>query len=79
MSEEVRLNLAKVGTVVSVLAGLAALLGAWGVLPYRVAAAEERMAAAEAKIATLQAELRDTREILIRIDENVKALKDARK
>jgi len=68
MSDEVKLNLAKVGGFLGIICGLAGLLGAWFVLPYR-------MAAAETKLLKLEIQAEQTREILIRIDENVKQLK----
>lgn len=76
MSEEQKsettVDIKKVGAIASALAGVVGLLGAWVVLPYRVQAAES-------KIIELQIELKATREILIRIDENVKDLKDTRR
>lgn len=68
MSDEVKLNIVKASGIIGLLAGLAGLLGAWFVLPYRVGAAET-------KLAKLETEAQQTREILIRIDENVKQLR----
>ena len=70
MSDEVKLNLTKLGVVVGVLAGVVGLLGAWFILPYR-------MNAAEAKIVSLEARIEQQSALLIRIDENVKQLKEA--
>lgn len=72
MSDEVKLNLAKVGGIIGILAGIAGLLGAWFVLPYRVTATET-------EIISLKTRMEMQHEILIRIDENVKQLKGERR
>ena len=72
MSDEVKLNLAKVGGIIGILAGIAGLLGAWFVLPYRVTATET-------EIVSLKTRMEMQHEILIRIDENVKQLKGERR
>lgn len=65
---DVKINLSRLGIIVGVAAAIAALFGAWFVLPYRVGQAEE-------KIKAVETEQRQQREILIRIDENVKELR----
>lgn len=70
-SGDIRINLNRVGVVLGVLMGLVALAGAWLVLPYR-------MDLAERKIEAVEHEQRQQREILIRIDENVKQMKERR-
>lgn len=62
------LNLSRIGLVVAVLAGLAGLAGAWFVLPYRMDSAEKTLDAHSAQLA-------QQKEILIRIDENVKDIR----
>lgn len=62
MSDILKLNLAKTGLLVAILAGLAGLLGAWVVLPYR-------MSAAEATLSQLSHETRVDHEALTRVDE----------
>lgn len=64
--------LQRVGLVVGILVGMVGMFGAWFVLPYRVDAAEKKVERLEREQATM-------REILIRIDENVKVLKESRK
>jgi hypothetical protein len=71
MSENIRINLGRVGAAVGIIAGVAGLLGAWVLLPYRMEAAEKR-------IASLEQEAKTARELLVRIDENVKSLKERR-
>jgi hypothetical protein len=63
-----KVNLAQAAIVIAVLSGLVSLTQAWLILPYR-------MTAAESKIQTLEAKVEVQNAILIRIDENVKALK----
>lgn len=67
---DVNLNVSKTAIVVAVLAGLGGLVGAWFVLPYRVSAAEQN-------ITVIQNEQKFQRDLLIRIDENVKMLREA--
>lgn len=66
---EVKLNMTRLSVVLAVLLGVVSLLGAWLILPYRVGEAEKR-------IVTLEANDRTQQEILIRIDENVKLLRE---
>lgn len=68
--EDVKLNVTRVGVTVGVLAAIVALLGAWFILPYRMEAAEKKIAAHDTELASM-------REILIRIDENVKDMRRA--
>lgn len=67
-SGDVKINVNRVAVFIGVAAGVAGLFGAWFILPYRVGEAEE-------KIKAVEAEQRQQREILIRIDENVKLLR----
>lgn len=68
----VKLNLDKMALFVAVVTGIAALAGAWVLLPYRVNLVEQRTSAVESKLDAQQ-------QLLIRIDENVKALKEAQR
>lgn len=82
-SGDVRLNLTRAGVVIGVAAALLALAGAWLVLPYRVEQTEKFLDVLELKVERRfeanEAEARQQREILIRIDEGVKQLqRDAR-
>jgi hypothetical protein len=73
MSTEPKLPLKSLAVVITVLVGSATLLAYWrpmGELPNRMTAAERRLDA-------LEADRRADRELLVRIDENVKALKEA--
>lgn len=72
MSNDVKISLQRIGITIGAVSALGALIGSWVVLPYRMTAAEQRIDA-------LQAQVREYRELLIRIDENVKALKEARR
>lgn len=67
-SPEVKINLSRMGVVLGVVAALFALAGAWVVLPYRMDQVEQ-------KVRTHDTDLSTMREVLIRIDENVKELK----
>ncbi|MBX3751389.1 MAG: hypothetical protein KF897_15025 [Opitutaceae bacterium] len=82
VSGDVKINLTRLSVVLAVIAGIAAFAGAWFVLPYRVDAAEKTAAEfavrVERRFEATEAEQRQQREILIRIDENVKALKEQR-
>lgn len=69
MSDETKENISRAATILGILSTVAALAGAWFILPYRVGAAERR-------IEQLETEQRAARELLVRIDENVKALKE---
>jgi hypothetical protein len=66
---DVKLNLTKLGIGLAVVAASASLLGAWVVFPYRLDAAEAKLHALEARIEAQSG-------LLIRIDENVKQLKE---
>lgn len=68
MSDEMKIDLQQIGVAVGILAAISALFGAYVLLPHR-------MEAAERAIQTLEAESRVNRELLVRIDENVKELK----
>lgn len=76
---DVRINLNRLGVILGVITALVALAGAWLVLPYRVEQTEKAQSLFETKVErrfeTTEAEQRQQREILIRIDENVKELK----
>lgn len=67
-SDDVKINLTRLGVTLGVLAALVALAGAWFILPYRMDAAEKKIAAHEAELGAMK-------EILIRIDENVKDMR----
>lgn len=77
---EVKINFSRLVVILGVIAGIAGLFGAWFVLPYRMEAAEKKQETFEFKVErrfeSNEAEQRAQREILIRIDENVKALKE---
>lgn len=79
MSEDVKLNLTRLGVIIGILAALTALLGSFFILPYRVEASEKRQDAFESKtdnrFSANEAEQKQQRDILIRIDENVKELR----
>ena len=70
MSIDPKLKLETVAAVVVAFIALASAVGTFYLLPYR-------MAAAEAAIVVIQNDQRATRDVLIRIDENVKQLKEA--
>ncbi len=61
-------NLTKLGTLIGIVVALFALAGAWLILPYRVDEVEK-------KVRTHDTELTTMKEVLIRIDENVKELR----
>jgi len=67
--DDVKLNLTKIGVMLAVVAASASLLGAWVVFPYR-------LDAAEAKLIALETRMEAQNSLLIRIDENVKQLKE---
>lgn len=79
---DVKINLTRLSVTLAFVAGIVALAGAWFILPYRVEAAERTAAEFAAKVErrfeATEAEQRQQREILIRIDENVKQLKESR-
>lgn len=64
MPPKVHSRLAEWGIVISVIAGLAGLVGAWFVIPYRVEAAEKA-------IEKLKAEVQSDHDVIIRLDANV--------
>ena len=72
MSEKVQLNLTRLGLAVGIVGGIIGIGGTFIVLPYRLEAAEKR-------ITSLEEQVSSSRELLVRIDENVKALKEARR
>lgn len=82
MSGDVKFSLTRLGIILGVLAALTALLGSFFILPYRVEASEKRQEAFESKtdnrFSATEAEQKQQREILIRIDENVKELRRVR-
>lgn len=67
-SPEVKINLSRMGVVLGVVAALFALAGAWVVLPYRMDQVEQKVRVHDTDLSTMK-------EVLIRIDENVKELK----
>lgn len=83
-SRDHSINVTRLAVIVGVLAAVAGLAGAWFILPYRMDAAEKSQVIFEAKVErrfeSNETEQRQQREILIRIDENVKDLRrDARR
>lgn len=79
---DVKLSLLKTGAILAVVVALATLL-AYAMpllgLPARVQVVENRVTTAERDVGLIRSERAQDRELLIRIDENVKALKEARK
>lgn len=71
MSDETTKSLQRIGIVLGIITTIAAVVGAWAVLPHRMDAAERR-------IEILEAEAKTSHDLLVRIDENVKALKEKR-
>lgn len=69
-SSDVRVNITRLGLILGVVATLFAIAGAWFILPYRVGEVEEKVKGHSVELAT-------QKEILIRIDENVKELRRA--
>lgn len=78
-TDEVKINLTRLAVVIGVLASIVGLFGAWITLPSRMEAAEKKQEVFEVRIErrleATEAEARQQREILIRIDENVKELR----
>lgn len=70
MSEELKLNLSRIGLVVGVVSGLSGLLGAFVLLPYRINAAES-------EIRQMKTEARADHELLVRIDERNERMEKA--
>lgn len=79
MSENVKLNLTRIAVVLSILGGAVALGRTLIVDPDRVAAVEHRQTALEARQTDLEKQFIASREMLIRIDENAKALREMAK
>lgn len=79
---DVKINLTRLSVILGTLALIAAFAGTWFILPFRVEAVERQAvdftARVERRFETTEAEQRQQREILIRIDENVKQLKEQR-
>lgn len=71
MPEQLKINLTRVGITVSIVLGLGSLLT--GFFSYPV-----RLAAVESKITAMESEFRANRELLVRIDENVKIINKTR-
>jgi len=67
-SGDVNLNLSRLAVLLGVVIALIAVVGSWFVLPHRLTEVEK-------KIQAVEIDQRQQREILIRIDENVKQLK----
>jgi len=63
------INASRISLLLAIALGIVSLAGAWFILPYRVTEVERKLQILEASDAHQQ-------EILIRIDENVKALKE---
>lgn len=80
-TSDVRINLSRWATIIGFLAISTALFGSYFLLPHRMESVEKEHEKYEIKTdARLQqqdVELRQQREILIRIDENVKELRRA--
>lgn len=74
-SPEVKINLSRLGVVLGVVAALFALAGAWVVLPYRMDQVEQKVRGHDAEFSSVRGDMATMREVLIRIDENVKELK----
>lgn len=72
MSEVLKINLTRMGVLLGVVLGAVSLARAFYVSPDRVGVIERRVTLLEEQVAS-------SRELLVRIDENVKALKEARK
>lgn len=70
-SPDFKINLNRLALPLAVITGLVALAGAWLLLPYRLEAVEKRTTVVEQKLDAQQ-------QLLIRIDENVKVLKEKR-
>lgn len=66
---EVKINLNRLLVPLAVVSAIVALAGAWVLLPYRVDAIEKRTSIVESKLDAQQ-------QLLIRIDENVKLLRE---
>ena len=71
MPEQLKLNLTRIGIMISIALGLGSLLTGFFSYP-------TRLAAVESKISAMESEFRTNRELLVRIDENVKILNKTR-
>jgi hypothetical protein len=69
MNNNESISLTRIAVMISILIGLTGLFGAWMVLPYRVGQNE-------VKIKVLEDNDRTQQDILIRIDENVKLMRE---
>ena len=78
-NEDIKINLTRFAVVLGILASLFGLLGAWITLPMRMEAAEKKQESfelrMERRIEADETEARIQKDILIRIDENVKELR----
>lgn len=76
---DIKINLTRLAFVIALLASIIGVFGAWITLPIRLEAAEKKQeifeTRVERRIEATEAEARQQREILIRIDENVKELR----
>lgn len=70
-SSDFKINVNRLAIPLAVISAIVALAGAWMLLPYRVDAIEKRTGVVEQKLDAQQ-------QLLIRIDENVKVLKEKR-
>jgi sensor domain CHASE-containing protein len=70
-TSSMKIDLTRLALPLAVISGLVALAGAWLLLPYRLEAVEKRTTVVEQKLDAQQ-------QLLIRIDENVKQLKEKR-
>jgi hypothetical protein len=78
-SGDITLNVTRAGVVVALMVGAAGILSPWFVFPYRIEAAEKRQEVAERRADAMERELSSMRDVLIRIDENVKVLKESQR
>lgn len=69
MSDSAKAFFARAGTLIGILTGVVVLYSTLGVNPNRVEVVERRLDTLEAKMET-------SRELLVRIDENVKQVKE---
>lgn len=76
---KVNVNVTRLGVIIGALAAVVALAGAWFILPYRMDAAEKKISAVEEKSAHHDVDIATIKEILVRIDENVKEMRRERR
>lgn len=69
MSDSAKAFFARAGTLIGILTGVVVLYSTLGVNPNRVEVVERRLD-------TLEAKMEASRELLVRIDENVKQVKE---